>query len=183
MVARIFLVAGTTVGAIGTSFGIAVRAARVRARALYGYPLDPKVYLIGQLPVQVAPREIIAVAAATLAICFLATLYPSLRASRLRAVDGLALQLSASRASFGLRGGRGGGRRAAGGERVALASYLDGHFAMMPSGTTSSMLSAAERALGDDLGALLERVGHEAGVRRADDAAGGRGRLIGPSRS
>ncbi len=56
---------------------------------LYGYPLDPKVYLIGPLPVRIAGGEIFAVAAATLAICFLATIYPSLRASRLRAVDGL----------------------------------------------------------------------------------------------
>ena len=56
---------------------------------LYGYPLDPKVYLIGSLPVQISAGEVLAVAAATLGICFLATIYPSLRASRLRAVDGL----------------------------------------------------------------------------------------------
>ena len=56
---------------------------------LYGYPLDPRVYLIGELPVRIAPLEVIAVAGATLAICFLSTLYPSMRASRLRAVEGL----------------------------------------------------------------------------------------------
>jgi lipoprotein-releasing system permease protein len=88
-VARIFLVAGTTVGAIGTSLGIVYGVLICFLARLYGYPLDPKVYLIGQLPVQIAPAEIAAVAAATLAICFLATLYPAVRASRLRAVDGL----------------------------------------------------------------------------------------------
>jgi lipoprotein-releasing system permease protein len=56
---------------------------------LYGYPLDPKVYLIGALPVEIPAAEIVAVAATTLAISFLATIYPSVRASRLEAVEGL----------------------------------------------------------------------------------------------
>jgi lipoprotein-releasing system permease protein len=89
MLARLFLVAGTSVGAVGTILGIACGLMVCGLAKLYGYPLDPKVYLIGRLPVQITPREIVAVAAATLAICVLATLYPSLRASRMRAVDGL----------------------------------------------------------------------------------------------
>jgi lipoprotein-releasing system permease protein len=89
MVARIFVIGGLTVGAFGTGLGIGYGLLVCLLARLYGYPLDPKVYLIGQLPVRIAPIEITSVAAATLAICFLATLYPSLRASRLRAVDGL----------------------------------------------------------------------------------------------
>ena len=89
MLARLFLVAGTSVGGVGTVLGIACGVMVCELAKLYGYPLDPKVYLIGRLPVDIAPREIVAVAAATLAICVLATLYPSLRASRMRAVDGL----------------------------------------------------------------------------------------------
>jgi lipoprotein-releasing system permease protein len=89
MLARLFLVAGTSVGGVGTVLGIACGLMVCGLAQLYGYPLDPKVYLIGKLPVDIAPREIVAVAAATLAICVLATLYPSLRASRMRAVDGL----------------------------------------------------------------------------------------------
>jgi lipoprotein-releasing system permease protein len=89
MLARLFLVAGTSVGGVGTVLGIACGLMVCGLAQLYGYPLDPKVYLIGRLPVDIAPREIVAVAAATLAICVLATLYPSLRASRMRAVDGL----------------------------------------------------------------------------------------------
>ena len=88
-VARIFLVGGTTVGAIGTSLGILYGLFVCLFARLYGYPLDPKVYLIGELPVQISVSELVAVAAATLGICFLATLYPAWRASRLRAVDGL----------------------------------------------------------------------------------------------
>jgi lipoprotein-releasing system permease protein len=89
MVARIFLIGGVTVGAVGTGLGIGYGLLVCLLARVYGYPLDPKVYLIGELPVQIVPMEITSVAAATLGICFLATLYPSLRASRLRAVDGL----------------------------------------------------------------------------------------------
>jgi lipoprotein-releasing system permease protein len=89
MVAGIFLVGGTTMGAIGTGLGILYGLLVCLLARLYGYPLDPKVYLIGQLPVQISTGEVLAVAAATLAICFASTLVPALRASRLRAVDGL----------------------------------------------------------------------------------------------
>ena len=88
-VARIFLVGGTTVGAIGTSLGIGYGLLVCLAARLYGYPLDPKVYLIGQLPVQITASEILGVAGATLAICFIATLYPAWRASRQSVVEGL----------------------------------------------------------------------------------------------
>ena len=89
MVARVFLIGGVTVGAIGTGLGIGYGLLVCLLAQLYGYPLDPKVYLIGSLPVKVSPIELVGVAAATLSICLLATLYPSLRASRLRAVEGL----------------------------------------------------------------------------------------------
>jgi len=89
MVARVFLIGGAMVGAVGTGFGIGYGLLVCVLAQIYGYPLDPKVYLIGKLPVRISPSEIAAVAAATLIICFLATLSPSLRASRLRAVDGL----------------------------------------------------------------------------------------------
>jgi lipoprotein-releasing system permease protein len=87
--ARIFLVGGITVGAIGTGTGILYGLlVCVLARA-YGYPLDPKVYLIGELPVRITAADVLIVAAGTLTISCLATLYPAWRASRMRAVDGL----------------------------------------------------------------------------------------------
>jgi lipoprotein-releasing system permease protein len=89
MVARIFLIGGTTVGLIGTGLGIGYGLLVCLLARFYGYPLDPKVYLIGELPVQIRPEEIVGVAAATILISWLATLYPSLRASRLGAVEGL----------------------------------------------------------------------------------------------
>jgi lipoprotein-releasing system permease protein len=89
LVSRVFLIGGTTVGMMGTGLGIAYGLLVCLLARLYGYSLDPKVYLIGELPVQLRPEELVGVAAATLVISWLATLYPSYRASRLRAVEGL----------------------------------------------------------------------------------------------
>jgi lipoprotein-releasing system permease protein len=86
---RIFLVAGSVVGFVGTGFGIIYGLALCGLAALYGYPLDPKVYLIAHLPVEVSGREILLVAGATQIICLFATLYPAWRASRQHVVEGL----------------------------------------------------------------------------------------------
>ena len=56
---------------------------------LYGYQLDPKVYLIARLPVEISLREVLFVAATTQLICFLATIPPALKAKRLKVVEGL----------------------------------------------------------------------------------------------
>jgi lipoprotein-releasing system permease protein len=89
MVARIFLIGGTTVGLLGTGLGIGYGLLVCLLARLYGYPLDPKVYLIGELPVQIRPGELVGVAVGTIVIAWVATLYPSLRASRMGAVEGL----------------------------------------------------------------------------------------------
>jgi lipoprotein-releasing system permease protein len=89
VVARMFLVLGTTIGAVGAALGIGCGLLVCGMARLYGYRLDPKVYLIGELPVQISLYEIVAFTAPTLALCVLATLIPSLIASRMRAADGL----------------------------------------------------------------------------------------------
>jgi lipoprotein-releasing system permease protein len=89
LVARVFLIGGTTVGMMGTGLGIGYGLLVCLLARLYGYSLDPKVYLIGELPVQLRAEELVGVAAGTLLVSMLATLYPALRASRMRAVEGL----------------------------------------------------------------------------------------------
>ncbi len=86
---RLFLVAGSLVGFVGVGLGLAYGLAICGLAWVYGYPLDPKVYLIAKLPVQISGGEVLFVAAATQLICVLATIYPAVRASRLRVVDGL----------------------------------------------------------------------------------------------
>jgi lipoprotein-releasing system permease protein len=86
---RLFLVAGSLVGFVGVGLGIAYGLAICGLAAFYGYPLDPKVYAIAKLPVDVTVKELLFVAGSTQLICMLATLYPALRAGRLKVVDGL----------------------------------------------------------------------------------------------
>jgi lipoprotein-releasing system permease protein len=86
---RVFLVSGSIVGFVGTGLGILYGLSLCGLAAFYGYPLDPKVYLIARLPVEISPREILMVAGATQLISLLATLYPAARASRQQVVNGL----------------------------------------------------------------------------------------------
>ncbi len=88
-VARIFQFAGMTIGAVGSLAGVAFGLVLCWLVELYGYTLDPEVYFIEQLPVELSVVQVGAVLALTMVISFVATLPPSLRAAKLRPVDGL----------------------------------------------------------------------------------------------
>ena len=55
----------------------------------YGFPLDPKVYFISKLPVNVRPTEFIITGIVAILICLVATIFPAFYAARLRPSDGL----------------------------------------------------------------------------------------------
>jgi lipoprotein-releasing system permease protein len=55
----------------------------------YGYHLDPKVYLIDRLPIEVRPLEVLLVAGITMVISVFATVVPASAASSLTPVQGL----------------------------------------------------------------------------------------------
>jgi lipoprotein-releasing system permease protein len=88
-VKNVFIVSGGVVGFVGSGLGIAYGLAVCALARIYGYPLDPKVYLIATLPVQISLRELLFVAGATQLLCVIFALYPALRAARLKVVDGL----------------------------------------------------------------------------------------------
>jgi lipoprotein-releasing system permease protein len=88
-VIRLFMSAGSLVGFVGVGLGILYGIAVCALARVYGYPLDPKVYLIATLPVQITAGELLFVGASTQLICVLATIYPALRAARMKVVDGL----------------------------------------------------------------------------------------------
>lgn len=88
-IVRIFVVAGAVVGAVGAGLGIALGLLVCVLLQRYGYQLDAKVYNIERLPVLVSPVELLLVVAVALAICVSFTLFPAVRASRLRPLDGL----------------------------------------------------------------------------------------------
>jgi lipoprotein-releasing system permease protein len=88
-VAVVFQVVGVAIGGVGTVLGITVGLATCYVVARYGYHLDPKVYLIDRLPIEVKPMEVVLVAVITMVISVIATVVPSLSAAALRPVDGL----------------------------------------------------------------------------------------------
>ncbi len=88
-IARTFQTAGMTIGLLGTAAGIAIGLAVCGLLRHYSYHLDPRVYLIDQLPVRINLEELAVIAGVSLAVCFFATLIPSLRAAGLRPVEGL----------------------------------------------------------------------------------------------
>jgi len=88
-VAVVFQVVGAAIGGAGTLLGIAIGLVTCYVVSRYGYHLDPKVYLIDRLPIEVKPLEVVLVAVITMVISVIATVVPSLSAAALRPVDGL----------------------------------------------------------------------------------------------
>ena len=88
-VMKIFVIEGLSIGGIGTGIGLLLGLAVCSFIERYGLRLDPDVYYISNLPVNVDGGQFLAVAAISLALSYLATLYPSIKASRLSPVDGL----------------------------------------------------------------------------------------------
>jgi lipoprotein-releasing system permease protein len=97
-VMRIFLIAGMSIGIVGTFSGFLlgvvfcknIEAIRQGLMWLTGVKLfDPTIYFLSHMPAEMDPGEVIAVVAMSLTLTFLATLYPSWRAARLDPVEAL----------------------------------------------------------------------------------------------
>lgn len=88
-VALVFQVVGIAIGGVGTIIGVVIGLVTCFVVSRYGYHLDPKVYLIDRLPIEVRSFEVLLVAGITMAISIVATIVPSQSAASLRPVDGL----------------------------------------------------------------------------------------------
>ena len=95
---RIFVLAGAAIGVAGTLSGLALGllfAANIQAiqefveRVLGAETFSPEIYYLSRLPASVDFREVVAIGAMSLALSFLATLYPAWRAARLDPVEAL----------------------------------------------------------------------------------------------
>src|SRR6185295_4684342 len=71
-VGKVYVIVGVAIGAVGTFIGIAIGLVTCDVVSSYGYHLDPKVYLIDRLPIDVRPIEVLAVAIITLVISLVA---------------------------------------------------------------------------------------------------------------
>ncbi|MEO8703345.1 MAG: ABC transporter permease [Kofleriaceae bacterium] len=88
-VAGVFQVVGIVIGSIGMLIGVMLGLAICYVVSSYGYHLDPKVYLIDKLPIEVRWVEVVLVAGITMGVSLLVTIVPALSASALRPADGL----------------------------------------------------------------------------------------------
>lgn len=88
-VMSIFMIEGTAIGVAGTAGGLVTGliACAVLDRIRLDLPGD--VYFIKTLPVLVQWPDLVAIGAISIAICFLATVYPSWEASRLTPVEAI----------------------------------------------------------------------------------------------
>jgi lipoprotein-releasing system permease protein len=85
----IFMTEGVMIGGIGTIFGVATGLAATLGLKWFGVRLDPDVYYVDKLPINVEWSDFTLVALAALLITTIATIYPAVAASRLRPVDGI----------------------------------------------------------------------------------------------
>ena len=86
---RVFVYQGGIIGLCGTAFGLLLGWVSCKFLLAYGFPLDPKVYFISKLPVNVRPTEFIITGIVAILICLVATIFPAFYAARLRPSDGL----------------------------------------------------------------------------------------------
>jgi len=86
---RTFMTEGIIIGGMGTLLGVSTGLALCTGLAWFGLRLDPDVYYIDRLPIEVSGWDYGAVTIAALTICTVATLFPAKQAAQLRPVDGL----------------------------------------------------------------------------------------------
>jgi lipoprotein-releasing system permease protein len=88
-VVRVFITEGLFLGGIGTILGLFMGFLSCIFIEKYGIALDPEVYYINQLPVEMDIKEFIKIAVSAISISLLATIYPALQAARVRPTEGL----------------------------------------------------------------------------------------------
>jgi lipoprotein-releasing system permease protein len=97
-VMRVFLITGMSIGGTGTLAGFLLglvftaniqKIQEFASWALNRQLWDPTLRFLSQVPADVNPKEVAAVVAMSLVLSFLATLYPSWRASRIDPVEAL----------------------------------------------------------------------------------------------
>ena len=98
MIMRVFFIAGSSIGVIGTTLGFAlgllfalnIEYLRQQLERLIGVELfSEEIYFLSTMPAQVDPAEVTAVVAIALLLTFLAPLYPSWRAARIEPAEAL----------------------------------------------------------------------------------------------
>ncbi len=87
---RIFFAQGLVIGVVGTALGMVLGFAAALALDKYQFiKLDAQVYFIDHLPVSTEPMDVMWIVIASIAIAAIATVYPSVQASRLFPIEAI----------------------------------------------------------------------------------------------
>jgi lipoprotein-releasing system permease protein len=87
---RIFFAQGLVIGVVGTVFGLILGFGAALALDKYQFiKLDAQVYFIDHLPVSIQPGDVMWIVLASIAIAAVATVYPSIQASRLFPIEAI----------------------------------------------------------------------------------------------
>lgn len=87
---KIFIFKGMIIGFIGTSLGVCLGFIMCKLLEKYKFiELPGDVYYISTLPVRLEALDVFIIAAASMVICFIATLYPARQASKLNPVEAI----------------------------------------------------------------------------------------------
>jgi lipoprotein-releasing system permease protein len=87
---RIFFAQGLLIGVVGTVFGLILGFGAALTLDKYQFiKLDAQVYFIDHLPVSIQPADVMWIVLASIAIAAIATVYPSIQASRLFPIEAI----------------------------------------------------------------------------------------------
>jgi lipoprotein-releasing system permease protein len=89
-VRRIFLAQGLVIGVVGTGIGLVIGMfVGLAIGAWHLISLDPQVYFIDHLPVQMQPLDIVLIAVLGVLVALVATVRPAMQASRLYPIEAI----------------------------------------------------------------------------------------------
>jgi lipoprotein-releasing system permease protein len=87
---KIFIFKGMIIGLVGTTLGVCLGFTLCKLLEKYKFiHLPGDVYYISTLPVRLEALDVITIASAAMIICFFATLYPAIQASKLNPIEAI----------------------------------------------------------------------------------------------
>jgi len=89
LIRRIFIIKGMIIGIVGTGIGTTLGVVICYILKRYEFIKLPEAYPFSTLPVQLEYSDVILTAVSALVICFLSTLYPSYKASKMNPVEAI----------------------------------------------------------------------------------------------